>query len=239
MMAAGNLLDIFYPRRCPVCHDVLKISEGLVHKTCQAKLRYVQGPVCFRCGKPIMNADEAYCSDCQSRRHYYDSGKSVWIYDIQMQKSVAEYKYHGAKAYADFYAAQMAEVCGAWIYGLMPVVLVPVPVHWKKKHQRGFNQAAVLAQKLGKILDVPVDTGYLVRTQSTMPQKTLTPVQRYVNLKHAFKVRKKGPAYRKVLLVDDIYTTGSTIDACASVLKLSGTEQVYYISLCIGSDYGG
>ncbi|MDY3747991.1 MAG: ComF family protein [Lachnospiraceae bacterium] len=257
-----NLMDILYPRRCPVCHDILKLSEGPVHSACQAKLKYVQEPVCYRCGKPVLTGDDEYCSDCMARRHYYESGHAVWVYDALMQKSIAMYKYHGAKEYADFYAQQMAAMYGSWIKSLNPDVLIPVPVHWKKKCQRGYNQAELLAKRLGMHLHFPVDTKYLVRGQWTKPQKTLTPAQRYENLKNVFYIKKykkrklltqntikklrslktfktRKTKYPVVLLIDDIYTTGSTIDACASVLKAAGTERVYYLSLCIGSDAGG
>jgi len=248
------LLDIFYPKRCPVCDRLLGLSEGLVHPACQTKLRYVQGPVCCRCGKPVSGNETEYCSDCLQRRHYYESGHAVWIYDDWMRQSVGRYKYHGAKAYADFYARQIVAVYGAWLQKTALDVLVPVPVHWRKKNQRGFNQAEVLAKKVGQLTGIPVDTKYLVRRQWTQPQKSLTPIQRYMNLKKAFKVRNgikskvrnkaenkvgKKNNYPVVVLIDDIYTTGSTIDACASVLKAAGTKKVYYISLCTGSDDGG
>lgn len=232
-------MDIFYPKRCPVCHETLKISEGLVHSCCLGKLNYVQGPTCFRCGKPILSNDEAYCSDCDGRTHHFDSGKSVWVYDRLMQQSISTYKYKDARVYAQFYVQQMIEVHGPWIRFIRPDVIIPVPIHWKKRQQRGFNQAGLLAKMLGRQMDILVDEGYLVRKASTAPQKSLTPIQRYVNLRNAFSVRKTNKLYTSILLVDDIYTTGSTIDACAAVLKAAGAKRVYYISLCIGSDHGG
>lgn len=222
-----------------MCHEILKASEGLVHTTCQKKLRYVKEPTCFKCGKTVMRSDEEYCSDCRKRKHYFDRGHAVWVYDTLMQKSIIRYKYHGAKCYADFYVPQMIETQGQWLREIAPDVLIPVPVHWRKKNQRGYNQAELLARKLGKCLQCPVDTKYLVRSQWTRPQKALTPTERYINLKKAFKVKSRQYTYNTVLLVDDIYTTGSTIDACASVLKSAGVQKVYFLSLCIGSDDGG
>lgn len=241
---AGFLLDLLFPGRCPVCGRLLYVpgapgqAQG-IHFGCQSKLLYISEPVCMQCGKPLMNEGEELCTDCRRRRHHFTQGRGIWVYDRWMQQSIAAFKYKGAREYGDFYVRQMMAVQGDWLRALPVDVVIPVPVYWKKKQKRGYNQAAVIAKKLAKILAKPYDERYLRRTLRTEPQKTLSPLQRYANLKKALSVKGKPGKYRCVLLVDDIYTTGSTMDACASALKQAGVETVYFISLCTGSDREG
>jgi len=116
-------------------------------------------------------------------------------------------------------------------------VIVPVPMFAAKKRSRGYNQAEVFARALGRECAVPVEEKLVVRTKNTMPQKSLNDKQRKDNLKGAFQVRTNIVKYSKILLVDDIYTTGATIDAIAELLKKSGAKEVYFLSICVGEGY--
>ena len=233
------MLELLFPRRCPVCDEVLAFGEGPVHRSCQGKLKYIESPVCLKCGKPILEGEEACCSDCGRRRHVFTAGRAVWVYDSRMRASVAAFKYRGRREYAGFYVDQMAALQGAWLHRIRPEVIMPVPLNWKKRQRRGYNQAELLARGLSARLHCPVDTRYLRRTGWTEPQKSLSALQRYENLKKAFRVCGEKGLYKRVLLVDDIYTTGSTMDACARVLREAGVEEVYMICLCTGSDKAG
>ena len=114
-----------------------------------------------------------------------------------------------------------------------PDVVIPVPMHPDKKKVRGYDQAEILAKETADIFRIRMDGDTLVRKKQTVPQKELSTKKRYMNLEGAFEARKslKG---KKVLLIDDIYTTGATFDSCAHVLKRAGAEKVYGASLCIG-----
>lgn len=112
--------------------------------------------------------------------------------------------------------------------------IIPVPLHPARKRTRGYNQADILAEELGKILDIPVNRKVLYRIRNTKPQKNLDNMQRISNLKGAFAVSKQQGVKKAVLLVDDIYTTGSTIHKAAYMLKLAGAEKVYFLTISIG-----
>lgn len=118
-----------------------------------------------------------------------------------------------------------------------PDALVPIPLHKTRKRKRGFNQAQLLAEKLGKRLEIPVEKRILERTKKTGPQKELNDVQRRANLKNAFQVRQNDVRLKRIVLVDDIYTTGSTIDAAAAVLLEHGAEKVHFLTICIGRGF--
>ena len=113
-------------------------------------------------------------------------------------------------------------------------MIVPVPMYAKKQRARGYNQAEIIACELGKIIHIPVNTRFLKRNKNTVPMKEVSGRDRSKNLENAFIADKNVVKYKKILLVDDIYTTGATLDACAAVLKKYGVEKVYGACLCIG-----
>ena len=113
-------------------------------------------------------------------------------------------------------------------------MIIPIPMYKRKKRQRGYNQAEILAKCLGKRLQIPVDTKSLARVRKTIPQKSLGRKEREINLKNAFKTSTNALELKKVLLVDDIYTTGVTMDEAAKVLWMAGAEEVHFLVLCTG-----
>ena len=230
------ILDMVYPRTCPFCGKIPK-EKGAVCKQCKMGLPYIQGARCMKCSKPIMDMEDEYCYDCKSKNHSYVSGKALWIYDDTMRASISRYKYQGRLEYADVYSEEIAKYYGEWIK-LHGDVLIPVPLYKKKRRVRGFNQAETLAERLGQKLQIPVGSNWLCRRKDTLPQKELSDVERKKNLTEAFEVNKESfLMVKKVILVDDIYTTGSTIEACARVLYDAGVKEVYFISLCIGKGF--
>jgi len=114
--------------------------------------------------------------------------------------------------------------------------IIPVPLHPKREFSRGYNQAAVIAKKLGSELGIPVLEDYVLRVKNTAPLKLLEPGQRQNNLKNAFIMGQYDVKLNSIVLVDDIYTTGSTIDEISSLLKLHGTREVYFITVAAGME---
>lgn len=228
-----GILDILYPARCPVCHGVIR-GGGKICGSCRKKLHYIREQKCKKCGKEIEKNEQEYCRDCQRFSHAFDRGASVFAYDEVMRRSISMFKYHNRREYAKFYAEEMYRNCERFIKLCAPEVILPVPVHKQKKRQRGFNQAELVAKELGKILQIPVDTEYLMRVEKTTPQKELTRQQRKVNLKKAFAIRETGKYYERVLLVDDIYTTGATIDAISEILRENQSKIIFFLTICVG-----
>ena len=158
----------------------------------------------------------------------------MFAYDPVMRRSISMFKYHNRREYAKFYAEEMYRHCGHFIKSGKPDVIIPIPVHRLKKRQRGFNQAELVAKELGKLIHVPVVTNYLIRSEKTTPQKELTRLQRKANLKKAFAIARTGVSYERVLLIDDIYTTGATIDAVSEILKENQTKIIFFLTICVG-----
>lgn len=226
-------LDLLFPRRCPVCDDIVAPPDRLICGTCRTKLRYVREPYCRRCGKSLTDSAKEYCFDCMHTPHQYDGGRAVFEY-ASICQSVYRFKYMGRKEYAEFYGKQAAAYLGGQIRAWNANALIPVPMHAAKQRKRGYNQAQALAEEIGKYLDIPVCPHLVKRIRKTTPQKELSPVERQNNLKRAFKICVDDVKLEVAILVDDIYTTGSTMNAIAAELKRAGVRQVFFIALAIG-----
>lgn len=240
-MIYKKILDWFYPPRCPLCGEVLSEKGKKVHAQCYRTLCWVREPVCKRCGKSLETAAckiNELCQDCLRQRHKlsYDQGKALWLYEGVARTSVLDFKYNGMREYVDFYADALVENYGRWIERCRPELFLPIPLHAKKQRMRGFNQAELLAEALTKRLGIPTNSNILYRKRWTEPQKGVSGNERRHNLTQSMAVRELPNGLKCVMLVDDIYTTGSTMAACANVLKKKGVEKVYFLTLCIGRD---
>ena len=174
-----------------------------------------------------------YCEDCTTHRHEYEYGVALINYDETARKSMVQIKYKNKREYLDFYGRAMALRFEKTIGRMQVDALVPIPVHRSRRRRRGFNQAEVLAEVMAEHLKLPVEAGVLVRTKKTLPQKELSAAERLKNLSGAFQTGEIPEGVKSVLLVDDIYTTGSTIEACTRVLKRAGIEKVYFAVICM------
>lgn len=227
------LLDAVYPRRCPGCDGILEQTERYLCRSCAKKLHPILGAVCKKCGKPVDEQDE-FCHDCKKTRHSFDRGFAPYCYHGELEASLMRFKYEGRREYAGFYAHAAFCYTGRKILARSPEVMIPVPIHPARKRTRGYNQAEVFAKKLSREFQIPEDAHCIRRVRKTRPQKDLNPLERRKNLEGAFQLEKQGTMpYRRILLVDDIYTTGSTVDALASLLKQNGAEQVDFLCAAI------
>lgn len=232
-----QLLSILYPRRCPVCHGIVMPKGLLICPDCRKKLSYVKQPACKKCGKELREESLEYCLDCMRKRPQYEWGVALLNYDKAARDSISAFKYKNRREYADFYAEEILKKYGRRLHSAHADALVPVPVHPARRRQRGYNQAEELAKRLAAPLGLPVRTDLLIRTRKTLPQKQLNDKERLHNLSQAFCAVKSGKPVKTVILVDDIYTTGSTIEACTAALKGIGIEKVYFISIAVGKGY--
>lgn len=151
--------------------------------------------------------------------------------------SIYRFKYHNQRFYAGFYASKIVQEHGVLIRKWNPQVIVPVPLYPKRRRKRGYNQAEILAVEIGRILGITVAKKMVERVQNTRPQKMLDNRKRKQNLERAFVVRTASLKLKSVLVIDDIYTTGATIDAVARVLKDVGVQKVYFLTISIGQGY--
>lgn len=234
--AVTELLGLVYPPRCPGCDELL-MPGTLICGGCDKEICRAAEPVCKRCGKPLRDERTEYCSDCKAKKHRFCQGKAVFVYEGKIRQSMYRFKYSNKREYAGFYGKEAARLYADWIQKRKIEVIVPVPMYSGKKRRRGYNQAEVFARALGRELGMPVDTRLVKRVRNTVPQKELNDRERRDNLKNAFQLVPNIVKYNQILLVDDIYTTGSTMDAVTETLLFAGVKNVYFICISIGAGY--
>lgn len=233
-MISTHFIDLLYPRRCPVCDEIVMPKGRLICPQCIKLLSFVKGPVCKKCGKEVFGSEIEYCFDCVKHKRSFEYGRALIHYEEHGKDSMAKIKYKNKREYLDFYGEAISLRYEKLIRRMNPDALIPVPVHPSRKKERGFNQAELLARKIGKPFDLPIYPDILVRNKKTMPQKELNPTERLKNLEEAFGPGKRIAGMNQVILIDDIYTTGSTMEACTRVLKKCGIKKVYFLTICIG-----
>lgn len=226
------ILDLLFPRRCPVCGEIVRPAGRLICPSCLPKLSFTASPVCKKCGKEITDEGAEYCRDCMTHTRTFEYGVALLNYNEAARRSVSRIKYNNKREYLDFYGEALAARYAKTIARMAVDAIVPVPVHCSRKRRRGFNQAEVLARVIGKRLNIPVYPDLLIRTRKTLPQKDLSPGERLSNLSGAFTAAPVPPNVQSVLLIDDIYTTGSTVEACTRILKAAGVRRVYFAVIC-------
>ena len=228
-----KIINLIYPRRCPVCDDIVPMHQGFVCLECRKKIKYIREPRCRKCGKQMQDESVVFCKDCENRKHMYEYGFALYDYQ-SMKKSIYRFKYSKRSEYAEYYAIDMLENLAEEIRRIGADALVPVPLHSRRQTRRGYNQAEVLAKELSKLTGIPCYNKLVRRVKNTIPQKELNIQERQNNLKKAFLIQSDVVKLNKTIVVDDIYTTGSTIDAVARELRQHGVGKVYYLTLCIG-----
>lgn len=193
----------------------------------------IEEPRCKKCGKPIRRKEAEFCYDCEREELCYEQGRSLWLHKMPVSSSIYAFKYKNRRVYGEVYGREMAKTFRKIIRLWEIDVIVPVPLHKKKQKKRGYNQAEILAKEIGSRVGIPVDITLVKRKMNTVPQKEFTRKERKKNLKNAFEVTGKVKG-KRVLIIDDIYTTGSTIDSISILLKKAGAEKTYFLTISIG-----
>lgn len=236
--AVREILDLVFPPACEVCGEVGE--SGLCSK-CIEQVLLVEEPYCSHCGKPFdpnVARPPQLCELCRSNAPSFDGARAVGLHTGSLRRVIITYKFSGRTSVAAFLARLLAERVTAEAEALWPLPLadvdaiVPVPLHSQRKRWRGFDQAALLAHPLGRAMEKAVWEECMARERPTLPQIGLTPQQRRENVKNAFAVREEGRLRgKRVLLVDDVYTTGATGMDAARALKAAGAGEVYLITV--------
>jgi len=224
------VLSWIYPPRCMVCTSILpQNGRKWICENCDGLLEPVRPPVCVMCGAPS-ETDGQICPLCRSRKRKF-CNTSVFVYDDVIREVIHRFKYGGRPGYAQGFARLAVDALGNGFFTGVDA-FIPVPMYSKKRRKRGYNQAEEITAALSAITGIPTIYGYLKRVKNTRPQAGLTPAERANNLHGAFTIGKPV-TIKTFLLIDDIYTTGETLDVCANLLRFGGAEQVRSLTLAV------
>lgn len=217
-------LDLVFPRRCVGCGA----GGEYICRKCRTTLARLMPPLCPRCGRPQPSG--ILCPDCVSWRAEIDGIRSPFLFEGIIQQAVYQLKYRNLRALVPDLAGLMAEYLRN--NEIPGDVLIPVPLHKKRLRDRGYNQSELLARDLGQQTGIPVISGALQRQRETASQvRTSTVQERQQNVSGAFACRPGNLEEARVILIDDVSTSGATLDACAVALKEGGAATVWGLAL--------
>lgn len=224
-----SLCHVLWPGRCPICREsILPADEGMCRCCWQDLSKAVSADYCRRCGRDVspFGIVQGKCGHCQELQLEYDGVARVGSYESTLRSMILALKFAERTEWVPRLSEMLDQALSMSGFLNRVDFIVPVPLHWRRRLTRGFNQAHLLSKKLS-LQGKPISTD-LVRIRNTQQQWDLTPPQRRRNVKGAFAVRK-GHSFKdkSVLLVDDISTSGATVTECSKILKQAGAQNVF------------
>jgi ComF family protein len=226
-------LDLLFPPSCPYCKKDIRNSTQLLCRECFERLKFIKTPYCSCCGRVFPGNEENHlCGACLKPSWKFDKVRSLFAYEEIIAGLIHNLKYSGKMTGLETFK---------WLSGQSAVLndfatpdfIIPVPLHVKRLRKRGFNQALVLARSLFPEEKEKIRYNILVRATDTPSQTGLSGKKRRKNLKNAFIIEKASEITGKnILLLDDVFTTGSTANECAKALKAAGCKKVEVLTIC-------
>jgi ComF family protein len=233
-----SAVDLIYPLNCLFCYEPLAEAErGVICSSCLGKVKFIEPPFCERCALPFAGAvtESFVCGYCKDLKFHFSRAVAACRAEGVVRTSIHRFKYNREMYYGPHLAEWLAGAARQWIDWSRVNAIVPVPLHPRKKRMREFNQAEYLAVALRHAVQVPVLNRNLRRVKETVTQTALHARERAANLRDAFAVRHaEALAGKRLVLVDDVFTTGATMDSCAKVLLKAGAEDVIALAVARG-----
>ena len=233
----NQVTELLYPSFCVLCDSVLVHgSNEVLCEDCQTQYPILEGDLCEICSKPLADAGKSRCKDCRERVHFFENGKALWVYEGAVKEAVKAYKYRNRQEMGVLFAKAMARYYNENELWQVDYV-VPVPLHREKKRMRGFDQTALMADIFSEHTGIPILEDVLTRQVVTLPQEGLSDKERMANVHKAFACSELPKVGLRLLLLDDVYTTGATLDGCARVMADCGAGEIYFMTIAVGRGY--
>lgn len=227
--ALGAAIDLVYPPQCVSCREAMdrETSDRRFCDACWNSLDLFSHPYCNRCGTSLSRPDRNDCRTCEEQRFRFDRVVRLGPYEQPLREYVLRMKHVAEEPLSLGIGGLLAEACCRELSSWQPELVVPIPMFWRRRIVRRTSSADILATTVGKRLRTPVSLRALVRRRNTQPQGDLSPRERRANVRDAFRLRRpKLVADRRVLLVDDVLTTGATLNEVARVLEKAGAREI-------------
>jgi ComF family protein len=228
------VLDFLFPPLCHACRTFIPTAGSLhICPDCREKMTPVSSPLCVLCGIPFVGGGQDHtCGACATSRRHFDAARAALVYDGVSRDLIHSFKYRNKTHLRRSLALLTVEKLTTFVEARKPDLIIPVPLHRKRLRSRGFNQAVLLGELFSEQWQIPLDRYNLRRIRWTEPQVNLSAHERRGNVRGAFTVNDPAVVTgRRILLVDDVFTTGSTVEECAIVLKGAGAAEVTVVTV--------
>ncbi len=230
-----DITDVIFPPRCLGCAEILAhLHLQTFCASCREKIRFINGSHCQICGMAFFDspAPDHLCGNCLEKKPSFSIARAVASYETLILDAIHQFKYGRDISTGSAIASFMAEFDFPDFDFTDYSVIIPVPLHIGRLRERGFNQSLILAKAIGKKYSIPVNFSLLKRIKSTLTQTGLDKSQREKNIRGAFTVNDNAKAKSKnIILIDDVFTTGATINQCAKTLLKAGAGKVAVLTL--------
>ena len=227
--------DFFFPPKCPLCGESLgENPDDRPCPLCLAEIKFFSHPRCPRCGLGFGETpgEDHLCSGCLTEERYFTMARALGPYEGLMVEAISRFKYQGASRLAKPLGTLLAEYKDPDFPFSGFDLILAVPLHRQRLRQRGFNQSLLLARRISRRHSIPLDFTALQRTRPTQPQTQLSGSERQKNIRGAFEVRApEATRDKQILLIDDVFTTGATVQECSKVLLKAGAKRVDVLTL--------
>ncbi|MDR0744870.1 MAG: ComF family protein [Holosporales bacterium] len=229
------IINWLFPEKCLICNCEV-FEKAVFCPKCFSALTFIDRPICQFCGKMLaLDIDDiTYCETCMNSKNEFDFCRSLLVYNLFSKKLIMKIKKNADR--------HIAKKCCSMIemrYNLKSLqadFIIPIPSHWTRVLKRGYNPATIIAAELSKILQIPMNTKILKRTRKTEYQKNKSIAERKENVKNAFSC-SGNVSGKVIILLDDVYTTGATLNECAKVIKSSEAKAIYCITIATTENY--
>ena len=235
----NNIINLLYPASCQVCGKKSKSPNQYLCKECVQKIKKRQPPFCIKCGHKLKTASykEDLCPDCKKKTPYFDQAASIFYYDGVFKKLVHDFKYKKNTSLVTEFAEFIISFMDKHNIAKETDLVLSIPMHPLRLLKREINPSNILARNVAKKLNLPYSENLLKKTKNTLPQSQLNRSERIENIKNSFSLKKSAEPYLKhknILFVDDLFTTGSTVNECSRILKEKSVKRIEVITLARG-----
>ena len=239
---ASSLSSLFFPPVCPFCNSNMPKADSSLCSACRESIEFISPPVCFQCGLPVTglgNGPAELCGRCLIDPPRYSRARYGIFYQGEVRAALVRFKYYGALHAAKGFSEILVETFRRNFEPREFSLIVPIPIHRKRLVQRGFNQTVVIAENLSAATGIPLDRASLRKIKDTQPQVGLPRPERIKNLRGSFGVSRPSRIRNaRVLIVDDVATTGSTIREAAKTITRAEATSVDALVLALRAEPG-
>ena len=231
--------SVLFPAPCRICESTLLTASRIpICDVCLESITPLAGPACHCCGRPIVSAVAAaaaprlLCHACRRGVYNFNAARSYARYDDTLSRAIVLLKYQAVTPLGGWFAARLAELVAREPRILTADAVVPVPLDARRRRERGYNQAELIARPLARLLHLPMQSALLLRRRPRPPNLRLTRRERWTSVRGAYALREGSRVDKlRLLLVDDVFTSGATLDACARALREGGAASVVGVTV--------